>query len=58
MQLPPRTASIWKCLPIDQRAVTYRTAYIGTKPLAQVQSHSISTRDKDGRALDGARFTG
>jgi hypothetical protein len=41
--------------PIDSRGLSYSYAYIGIKHLGAGQFYSISIRDKDGDAFDGAR---
>ncbi|EJT01975.1 hypothetical protein RCCGE510_25771 (plasmid) [Rhizobium sp. CCGE 510] len=41
--------------PVDHRGVAYSYAYIGIKRLGAGQFYSISIRDKDGDAFDGAR---
>lgn len=40
--------------PVDHRGVTYSYAYIGIKRLGAGQFYSISIRDRDGNAFDGA----
>jgi hypothetical protein len=41
--------------PVDERGVAYSYAYIGIKRLGAGQFYSISIRDKDGDAFDGAK---
>src|SRR5262245_2049877 len=41
--------------PIDQRGLAYSYAYIGVKRLGAGQFYTISIRDKDGDAFDGAK---
>lgn len=41
--------------PIDERGMAYSYAYIGIKRLGAGQFYSISIRDKDGDAFDGAK---
>jgi hypothetical protein len=39
--------------PVDARALTYSIGYIGIKRLGTAQTYLISSKDKDGAALDG-----
>lgn len=41
--------------PVDERGMVYTYAYIGIKRLGAGQFYSISIRDKDGDAFDGAK---
>src|SRR5262249_37598798 len=41
--------------PIDSRGLVYSYAYVGIKHLGAGQFYSISIRDKDGDAFDGAK---
>ena len=41
--------------PVDDRGMVYSYAYVGIKRLGVGQFYSISIRDKDGEAFDGAR---
>ena len=41
--------------PVDYRGLTYSYAYVGIKRLGSGQFYSISIRDKDGDAFDGAQ---
>src|SRR5262245_60141429 len=41
--------------PVDSRGLTYTYAYVGIKHLGAGQFYSISIRDKDGDAFDGAK---
>jgi hypothetical protein len=43
--------------PVDSRGLAYSYAYIGIKRLGAGQFYSISIRDKDGEAFDGAKTT-
>jgi hypothetical protein len=41
--------------PVDSRSLVYSYAYVGIKHLGVGQFYSISIRDKDGEAFDGAK---
>jgi hypothetical protein len=41
--------------PVDSRGLTYSYAFVGIKHLGVGQFYSISIRDKDGDAFDGAK---
>ena len=41
--------------PVDARGLAYSYAYIGIKRLGAGQFYLITIRDKDGRAMTGAR---